>query len=299
MSSTDNAKLLYLVKKILFSSNSSTAEDDGRPRPPPPNVDYVLTLLRSQHKEYLRKDMQVLKRQVQQVMQQLTVGTDVNHMETTAMSRDRKRKSREFPLDQEHNINDEDDDHHHNNAYNSDDEEAAYDQAVAEQEAIREAAIANLDVDNSGGLNASLRERYKQVQLERETQELAAAAANAVVESSSSTTLSSKKPISKVATPKKRKNTLKQQRTNNAASNALSDNPDFINPVARPEERYSDLGGMDAIITQLQQLVEYPMIRPELYNHLGIDPPRGVLLRGPPGTGKSHLANAGMYHIML
>jgi ATP-dependent 26S proteasome regulatory subunit len=55
-------------------------------------------------------------------------------------------------------------------------------------------------------------------------------------------------------------------------------------PVPRPCERYSDLGGMESIVTTIRQLVEYPIIRPELYRHLGVDPPRGVLLRGPPGT---------------
>lgn len=58
----------------------------------------------------------------------------------------------------------------------------------------------------------------------------------------------------------------------------------FTRPVVRPTERYCDLGGMDHIITTIRQLVEYPITRPELYRHLGVDPPRGVLLRGPPGT---------------
>ena len=53
--------------------------------------------------------------------------------------------------------------------------------------------------------------------------------------------------------------------------------------IPRPTERYTDLGGMGDILTQIRQLVEYPLVRPELYRHLGVDPPRGVLLRGPPG----------------
>ena len=65
-----------------------------------------------------------------------------------------------------------------------------------------------------------------------------------------------------------------------SASSSMS----FTIPVIRPTERYSDLGGMDQIITTIRQLVEYPLTRPELYRHLGVDPPRGVLLRGPPGT---------------
>lgn len=59
----------------------------------------------------------------------------------------------------------------------------------------------------------------------------------------------------------------------------------FLLPVSkRPTERYADLGGMGSIVQTIRQLVEYPVTRPELYRHLGVDPPRGVLLRGPPGT---------------
>jgi len=81
--------------------------------------------------------------------------------------------------------------------------------------------------------------------------------------------------------------------SNNDAFASSSSSPSFLSPVhPRPSERYADLGGLEDAVRQLRQLVEYPLLRPELYRHLGVDPPRGVLLRGPPGCGKSHLANS-------
>lgn len=63
-------------------------------------------------------------------------------------------------------------------------------------------------------------------------------------------------------------------------------------PTQRPKERYHDLGGLSSTLTQIRQLIEYPLAHPELFSHLGISAPRGVLFRGPPGCGKTHLANA-------
>jgi transitional endoplasmic reticulum ATPase len=55
---------------------------------------------------------------------------------------------------------------------------------------------------------------------------------------------------------------------------------------------YEDLGGLDAAITEVRELVELPLKHPALFDRLGIDPPKGVLLHGPPGTGKTLLARA-------
>ncbi len=60
----------------------------------------------------------------------------------------------------------------------------------------------------------------------------------------------------------------------------------------RAEINYDDLGGMGETIRQLREMVELPLRYPELFTRLGVDPPKGVLLHGPPGTGKTRLAKA-------
>merc|ERR1712066_809106 len=59
-----------------------------------------------------------------------------------------------------------------------------------------------------------------------------------------------------------------------------------------PLETYSDIGGLEEQIQEMKEAVELPLTHPELYEDVGIKPPKGVILYGVPGTGKTLLAKA-------
>uniref|UniRef100_A0A3Q3JX89 AAA+ ATPase domain-containing protein n=1 Tax=Monopterus albus TaxID=43700 RepID=A0A3Q3JX89_MONAL len=59
-----------------------------------------------------------------------------------------------------------------------------------------------------------------------------------------------------------------------------------------PQETYADIGGLDNQIQEIKESVELPLTHPEYYEEMGIKPPKGVILYGAPGTGKTLLAKA-------
>lgn len=76
----------------------------------------------------------------------------------------------------------------------------------------------------------------------------------------------------------------------------LSDDVDPMVKVMKvdkaPLESYADIGGLAKQIQEVKEAVELPMTHPELYEDIGIKPPKGVIFYGPPGTGKTLVAKA-------
>jgi proteasome regulatory subunit len=66
--------------------------------------------------------------------------------------------------------------------------------------------------------------------------------------------------------------------------------------VDKPSITYQDIGGLSEQIREIREAVEYPLLRAELYKKVGVDPPKGVLLIGSPGTGKTMIAKAVAHH---
>ncbi|KAG8732951.1 ATPase of 26S proteasome regulatory subunit 4 [Ceratobasidium sp. 428] len=83
---------------------------------------------------------------------------------------------------------------------------------------------------------------------------------------------------------------------NSSIIGVLSDDADPMVSVMKldkaPTESYADIGGLDTQIQEIKESVELPLTHPELYEEMGIKPPKGVILYGVPGTGKTLLAKA-------
>ncbi|HYK93386.1 MAG TPA: proteasome-activating nucleotidase [Thermoplasmata archaeon] len=66
--------------------------------------------------------------------------------------------------------------------------------------------------------------------------------------------------------------------------------------VDKPSVTYTEIGGLTEQIREIREAVEFPLLRSELYRKVGVEPPKGVLLIGSPGTGKTMIAKAVAHH---
>jgi transitional endoplasmic reticulum ATPase len=62
--------------------------------------------------------------------------------------------------------------------------------------------------------------------------------------------------------------------------------------INKPNVKWADVGGLEKAKEKLRELIELPLLRPDLFEKAGIKPSKGILLTGPPGTGKTLLAKA-------
>jgi proteasome regulatory subunit len=59
-----------------------------------------------------------------------------------------------------------------------------------------------------------------------------------------------------------------------------------------PAISYKEIGGLENEIKEIRESVEYPLTKPEIFRRIGVEPPKGILLHGSPGTGKTLIAKA-------
>jgi ribosome biogenesis ATPase len=157
--------------------------------------------------------------------------------------------------------------------------------AVSEESSLSEEDMQGLvEMPDTNSLNSSLRATY-----------LKSGPATPVADglaspiASSSATPSSTSSRSKVVVPRGKERARDEALP---APGSQDEENGLAKKKGRPTVRYADLGGIESILQDVRELIERPLTHPEIYEWLGTQMPRGVLLHGPPGCGKTQLANA-------
>lgn len=95
----------------------------------------------------------------------------------------------------------------------------------------------------------------------------------------------------KAERPERTEKSAKLARRSKGSSSSGSAESGFAS-TERPTLRYSDMGGIEHVLQDVRELIEGPLLHPEIFLTLGIEAPRGILFHGPPGCGKTALASA-------
>lgn len=137
---------------------------------------------------------------------------------------------------------------------------------------------------DTNALNSSLRATYVKVSPASPSPSVSSSVAASSAAASSST--SGTKPSSGTTTPRSKK------RSRDEVLPAPPREDSLAQKKCRPTARYADFGGIENILQDVRELIERPLTHPEIFEWLGTQMPRGVLLHGPPGCGKTQLAYA-------
>ena len=265
--STVDPKLSHLVRKCLSISDTETGS---------PNADQVADWVRTKYREYQRKDVTKLTSQVQLILTNIEEKLEENEYDKEARAHDEQRSQ---VISSTNGLNASLTNRYRKLQQSRDAEEEA-DRALQAAEAGDLAEIKEMDTTESIDEN-----NIEELPKKRTRED----SSNTTTNNPSLEKRSSKIGGGGVGKSTKRKKPSSRRNSTKSGSAASPGIPgkngaaDICEAIPRPTERYTDLGGMADTLTQIRQLVEYPLVRPELYRHLGVDPPRGVLLRGPPG----------------
>ena len=292
-------KIISTTPSLLVNSKSNTAAKNA--------TNAIVDIIYEKHREYRRKEREVVVKGVDCVIGEILAENSNNNNSTTNTSGKRRQvavgggsdsavENESKRIKSEGIVS----------AINLEPSDLFVidSQPILGAELDKSSALEETPNQGGGMLNASLRNRYKE-QREKEIANTNASALNsgASVESKEvdsvdgavkETPMKTGEPEKETAnsnitdtpnnTPKKKKKIKKtpsKSSTFESADPLISSN-NLILPSPRPTERYSTLGGISKLLTTIRQLIEYPLSHPELFTHLGIEPPRGVLLRGPP-----------------
>jgi ribosome biogenesis ATPase len=273
------AKILHHVKRLAAKLSVSTATES--------DIDLLIKTLTSTYREYALEPVQQFRQAVSQALLSVICNTNVqegkvmslNQMVTSQYRGTASKRQR--PAESEENVSDSD-------------------TAIGAEDYFQLSNTGSRSTPHKTAVDA-FGDNSRSIEND---------ASNGVQNTSNGDTESTPKNTSSSARKNKGRNRSSTSKAENSSSNpqTLSGNnveDDIVDAIMskgrsrasefvipRPNSRLSDMAGIDSITSQVKELVFYPVLYPNLYNYLGVQPPCGLLLHGPSGCGKTSLAYA-------